>query len=96
MTIFGYYILSSGGRRIGGGQIVGMSACGLEDSPSRSEPLTTLKSVQNHLSDLQMLGFLQRHERNEGLNGGLYHEHELDIDPSTVIEIRKQIEDENI
>ena len=43
-----------------------------------------------------MLGFLHRHERNEGLNGGLYHEHELDLDPSTVIEIRKQIEDENI
>lgn len=61
-----------------------------------SEPLTTLKSVQDHLSDLQMLGFLHRHERNEGLNGGLYHEHELDLDPSTVIEIRKQIEDENM
>lgn len=59
------------------------------------EPLTTLKSVQDHIADLHMLGFLNRHERNEGRSGGQYHEHELDLDPETVIDVRKQIEAEN-
>jgi orc1/cdc6 family replication initiation protein len=57
-------------------------------------PLTTLKSIQDHLSELHMLGFLQRFERNEGRGGGQYHEHALDLDPEVVIEIRKQIEAE--
>lgn len=57
-----------------------------------TEPLTTLKSVQDHLSDLYMLGFLQRYERNQGLNGGQYYEHELDLDPEVVIKTRKVIE----
>jgi len=59
------------------------------------EPLTTLKSVQDHIADLHMLGFLNRHERNEGRNGGQYHEHELDLDAETVIDVREQIEAEN-
>jgi orc1/cdc6 family replication initiation protein len=56
------------------------------------DPLTTLKSIQSHLSDLEMLGFLQHTERNEGLRGGYYHVYELDLDPTVVIETRKQIE----
>lgn len=56
------------------------------------EPLTSLKSVQDHLSDLHMLGFLIRHERNEGQSGGAYYEYELDLDPETVIKVREQIE----
>lgn len=59
-----------------------------------SEPLTTLKSIQDHLADLYMLGFLRRHEQNEGLSGGKYHEHELDLDPEIVVDIRNEIEKE--
>ncbi|MFC7114659.1 orc1/cdc6 family replication initiation protein [Natronoarchaeum sp. GCM10025703] len=62
------------------------AACG-------ADPLTTLKSIQDHLSDLHMLGFLQRFERNQGLSGGQYYEYELDLDPEIVIETRKTIEE---
>nr|WP_245758078.1 hypothetical protein [Halobiforma haloterrestris] len=54
-------------------------------------PLTTLKSIQDHLSDLHMLGFLVRHERNKGLSGGQYYEYELDLDPAIVLETREEI-----
>ncbi len=54
-------------------------------------PLTTLKSIQDHLSDLHMLGFLVRHERNKGLSGGQYYEYELDLDPMIVLETREEI-----
>lgn len=53
-----------------------------------SDPLTTLKSVQDHLSDLHMLGFLIRHKRNRGRSGGQYYEYELDLDPTIVLETR--------
>jgi orc1/cdc6 family replication initiation protein len=56
-------------------------------------PLTTLKSIQDHLSDLHMLGFLIRHERNQGVSGGKYYEYELDIDPSILLDAREDIED---
>lgn len=62
------------------------TACG-------ADPLTTLKSIQDHLSDLHMLGFLQRHEQNQGLSGGQYYEYELDLDPDVVVEMRKDIEE---
>ena len=52
------------------------------------DPLTTLKSIQNHLSDLHMLGFLQRRDRNHGEGGGRYYEYQLDLDPEIVIEVR--------
>lgn len=48
------------------------------------EPLSTLKSVQNHLSDLTMLGFLTQNQVNEGRGGGVYHEYELDMTPDVV------------
>ncbi|WP_368278050.1 hypothetical protein [Halovenus carboxidivorans] len=57
----------------------------------RLETLSTLKSIQDHLSDLHMLGFLRRHERNEGLSGGQYYEYELDLDPEIVLETRTEI-----
>lgn len=58
------------------------------------DPLTTVRSVHSHLSDLQMLGFLKRYERNEGLSGGQYYEFELDdLDPTLVFETREEIED---
>jgi len=59
-----------------------------------SDPLTTLKSVQDHLSDLHMLGFLTREDRNFGMSGGQYYEYELDMDVELVIETREQIEAE--
>jgi orc1/cdc6 family replication initiation protein len=56
-----------------------------------ASPLTTLKSIQDHLSDLHMLGFLRRHEQNKGLSGGQYYEYELDLDPEIVLETRREI-----
>jgi predicted transcriptional regulator len=50
-----------------------------------------LKSIQDHLSDLHMLGFLQRHEQDRGLSGGQYYEYELDLDPTIVLETRTEI-----
>ncbi|ACV47928.1 MULTISPECIES: orc1/cdc6 family replication initiation protein [Halomicrobium] len=59
-----------------------------------NEPLTTVRSVHSHLSDLRMLGFLKRYERNEGLSGGQYYEFELDdLDPELVFDTREDIED---
>lgn len=58
------------------------------------DPLTSLKSIQDHLSDLHMLGFLHKNERNKGLNGGQYYEHELDLDPAIVLETRNEMKAE--
>ena len=57
-------------------------------------PLTTLKSIQNHLSDLHMLGFLHRTGQNHGERGGRYYEYSLDLDPEIVLDIRREIESE--
>ncbi|MCU4744268.1 orc1/cdc6 family replication initiation protein [Halobacteria archaeon AArc-m2/3/4] len=59
-----------------------------------SEPLTTLKSIQDHLAELHMLGFLRRTEKNHGLSGGHYYEYELDLEPGVVLETRETIEGE--
>ncbi|PSQ32041.1 cell division control protein Cdc6 [Halobacteriales archaeon SW_6_65_46] len=56
-----------------------------------ASPLSTLKSIQDHLSDLHMLGFLRRHEQNKGLSGGQYYEYELDLDPEIVLDTRAEI-----
>ena len=56
-----------------------------------ASPLSTLKSIQDHLSDLHMLGFLRRHEQNKGLSGGHYNEYVLDLDPTIVLETRTEI-----
>ncbi|SEP32353.1 orc1/cdc6 family replication initiation protein [Halogranum amylolyticum] len=51
------------------------------------KPLTTLKSIQNHLNELQMLGFLHRTKKNEGLNGGVYAEYECTVDPEQLLDL---------
>jgi orc1/cdc6 family replication initiation protein len=58
-----------------------------------ADPLTT-RSVQDHLSDLYMLGFLRRHDRNQGESGGRYFEYEPDLDPEIILEAREEIEAE--
>jgi orc1/cdc6 family replication initiation protein len=58
------------------------------------EPLSTLKSVQKHLSDLKMLGFLSRDEHNDGLSGGSYFTYTLELSPNEVIDIRERIENQ--
>jgi Cdc6-like AAA superfamily ATPase len=58
------------------------------------DPLTTLKSIQNHLSDLTMLGFLERTEQNEGRAGGAHYQYELILDPEIIIDTRNSIEAE--
>ncbi|MFD1512495.1 orc1/cdc6 family replication initiation protein [Halomarina rubra] len=57
-----------------------------------TDPLTTLKSIQGHLSELHMLGFFSQHERNEGRSGGHYFEYELDLDAAIVLETRESLE----
>ncbi len=59
-----------------------------------TDPLTTLKSIQNHLGDLTMLGFLNRTEQNEGQSGGVYYEYELALSAEAVFEAREAIEAE--
>ncbi|GGN23598.1 orc1/cdc6 family replication initiation protein [Halarchaeum nitratireducens] len=61
-----------------------------------SDPLTTLKSIQDHLADLHMLGFLTRHDKNDGLSGGQHYEYELDLDADLVLETRQTIEGADI
>ncbi|MFA9428391.1 orc1/cdc6 family replication initiation protein [Natronorubrum sp. A-ect3] len=56
-----------------------------------STPLTTLKSIQDHLSQLHTLGFLVRYEHNQGRSGGIYYEYELDLNPEIVLETRIEI-----
>ena len=56
------------------------------------DPLTTLKSIQNHLSDHHMLGFLQRTNRNRGESGIRYDEYGLDLGPEIVLDSRDAIE----
>ena len=56
-----------------------------------ASPRSTLKRIQDHLSDLHMLGFLRRHEQNKGLSGGQYYEYELDLNPEILFETRAEI-----
>ena len=62
-------------------------------SPLRTwaTPLTTVKSIQNHLSDLHTLEFLLQDERNEILGGGQYYEYELDLEAEIVLDVRADI-----
>ncbi|MDB9249138.1 orc1/cdc6 family replication initiation protein [Halorubrum ezzemoulense] len=53
---------------------------------------TTLKRIQNHLSELHKLDFLQRTNWNRGESGGRYDEYGLDPDPEIVLAIRDGIE----
>ena len=60
------------------------------------DPLSSLKSIQNHLSDLTMLGFLQRYECNDGRSGGYYYEYELTISADAVLDVREEIEEQDV
>jgi orc1/cdc6 family replication initiation protein len=54
--------------------------------------LTSLKSIQNHLDDLHMLGFLIRSDENKGQQGGRSYRWEVDMTLETVLEAREEIE----
>lgn len=56
-----------------------------------TDPLSSLRSVQDHLSELEMLGFLCRTERNDGRAGGAYYEYELAMDADAVFTAREEI-----
>ncbi|MFC7192800.1 orc1/cdc6 family replication initiation protein [Halocatena marina] len=56
-----------------------------------TDPLSSLRSVQDHLSELEMLGFLSRTERNDGRAGGAYYEYELAMDADAVFTAREEI-----
>ncbi|QDX41020.1 orc1/cdc6 family replication initiation protein [Salarchaeum sp. JOR-1] len=60
-----------------------------------SDPLTTLKSIQNHLADLHMLGFFRRNGQNHGERGGRYYEYDLDLDADIILDVRDDIETEH-
>lgn len=64
--------------------------CEVADSWAH-DPLTTVRSIQSHLSDLEMLGFVTQYERNEGRSGGQYYEFDLDLEPDPVLETREEI-----
>jgi hypothetical protein len=55
-----------------------------------------LKSVQNHLADLTILGFLEQPERNGGRADGIHYLYELTLDPEIVLETREAIETEEL
>ena len=57
-----------------------------------TDPLTTLQSIQQHFSEVRMLGSLRRYERTEGRCDDVYDEYEGDLETGTVIDVRKQIE----
>lgn len=59
-----------------------------------TDPLSSLRSIQDHLSELTMLGFLSRAEGNDGRAGGAYYEYELAMDPDAVFTAREDIEAE--
>ena len=56
--------------------------CDRLDADSVSE-----RRVRDHLSDMNMLGLIRVHERNEGLSAGRYHEYELDVPLKTVLDV---------
>lgn len=56
--------------------------CDRLDTDSVSE-----RRVRDHLSDMNMLGLITVNERNEGLSAGRYHEYELDVPLSAVLEV---------
>nr|WP_152420855.1 hypothetical protein [Halorubrum coriense] len=63
------------------------SASGRQDTYERvtrcwdHDTLTTLKGIQNHPSDLTMLGFLERSRQNKRRAGGAHYQYELTLDP---------------
>lgn len=74
----------------------------IDDTPVRSRDLyeqyervtdrldadtVSARRVRDHLSDLDMLGLITIHERNEGLSAGRYHEYELDVPLESVLDV---------
>ncbi|MDL0137968.1 orc1/cdc6 family replication initiation protein [Halobacterium salinarum] len=45
------------------------------------------RRVRDHLSDMDMLGIITTHERNEGISAGRYHEYELDVSLEAVVDV---------
>ena len=59
-----------------------LKICDQLDADSVSE-----RRVRDHLSDMNMLGLIGVHERNEGLSAGRYHEYELNIPLKAVLDV---------
>lgn len=81
-------------------------ALNAESGPSRSKDLyqiyerlahsngvspLTLRSIQDHLADLSMLGFVNQREHNQGRAGGKYFVYDLDVERETVIDTLQEI-----
>ncbi len=49
------------------------------------------RAFHNHLSELTMLGVLDRYERNEGRNGGIYYQYELGMPIESVFSALEDI-----
>ena len=56
--------------------------CERLDADSVSE-----RRVRDHLSDMNMLGLISVYEHNEGLSAGRYHEYELDVPLTAVLDV---------
>lgn len=59
------------------------------------DPLTILKSIQNHLADLTMLSSLERTEKNERRAGGVHYRYELAVYPEIIVETHESIKNQS-
>lgn len=50
------------------------------------------RRVRDHLSDLSLQGFLSVSEQNKGYHGGSYHEYELDVPLSAVLDVLTDVD----
>lgn len=63
-----------------------LEICERLDTDSVSE-----RRVRDHLSDMNMLGLISVHKRNEGLSAGRYHEYQLDVPLKMVLDVLQSI-----
>jgi archaeal cell division control protein 6 len=52
---------------------------------SSLDPLSTVRSVRDHLDELSMQGFADQITRNEGRSGGKYHVYECSMRSDLVL-----------
>lgn len=61
--------------------------------PHTIDPLSTVRTVRENLSELAMKGFLYSRRENKGRAGGVYNLYECDMQPSTVVETLGRLQD---
>ena len=51
-----------------------------------TDPLSEYR-VRDHLSDLKMLGFVEKDKENKGMSGGRYYVYDITVDPEMIFEV---------